>query len=122
MVRFNSFLLTVFALVLISSGAFACLSGGHLCGTSDSACCSGDCVQVDGNNNNYCAPDDHHGSNQCNWNSDCGYGYECHFGQCQQQNHWGSCKPSGSLCGSSDSSCCSGDCVQVNGSNNNYCR
>ncbi|MES2770308.1 MAG: hypothetical protein V4596_14290 [Bdellovibrionota bacterium] len=155
MTRIYSILFTAFMLFMATpnADAFSCKQGGQLCGNSDSACCSGNCIQVPGNNNNYCAAGHSGGTNSCYYDSDCRPGYDCRYGRCEYAGFGGgsnscyydsdcrpgydcrygrceyagfgggnSCSPSGALCGNSDSACCSGDCIQVAGNNNNYCR
>lgn len=131
MVRTYSLLVTTLFIMFFSFSADACRRDGQLCGPGgDSACCSSNCIQVDGDNNNYCGSSyDYGNGNQCNWDSDCRYDEQCRFGTCEPKYNgggwnggWGSCLKRGQLCGNNDSACCSGDCVQVDGSNNNFCR
>jgi hypothetical protein len=134
----NSVFATLFAIGLFgASNGFAaqiqshgsCLPAYALCGNNDGACCSGDCQAVRGDNNNYCAPggyDDDYGRNECRSDWDCGgRGWSCDWGQCNYRGDgggWGSCLPSGALCGNDSSACCSRNCVAVRGEDNNYCQ
>jgi hypothetical protein len=72
---------------------------------------------------NECVPRRTGPGDQCDAFNPCSRGYECRGGRCYRYGD--RCLPSGASCGSASSGrdrCCSRECVQVPGDNNNYCR